>query len=282
MARRGRRTRAPPPPPRAPAGRRCAGARPACAGRGRRPGPGRSGPARAAPRHSTVHEPMPGIARSAPPAPLVVGVAQVDAPLATSRAARRSASARPAERSKDSSSAGAVPASAAALGRSRSVVAGAPRPSAAHDPPLDPGGARVLDQLLADRPGQRLERLRPARRAQPGRAAHERADQRVGAEAAVERREVVVDAEREAHPRERDLAGAARARPRRRSARCARRPARRARAPAAPRRAAAARARRRARRITPSAPPPGSRSGQRGSSSTRRSQMPGRSCTARH
>jgi hypothetical protein len=36
------------------------------------------------------------------------------------------------------------------------------------------------------------------------------------------------------------------------------------------------------RRATPSAPPPGSRNGQRDSSSTRRSQTPGNSVTAGH
>ena len=49
-------------------------------------------------------------------------------PVATSRAARRSASARPAERSKLCSSAGAVPATRAASGRSRRPVAGQARP----------------------------------------------------------------------------------------------------------------------------------------------------------
>ncbi len=77
------------------------------------------------------------------------------------------------------------------------------RPARAHrrdDPPLNRGRALVLDQLLADRPRQRLERLGTSAGAQPRPRAHGASDQRVVGELAVEAAQIVVDAEREAHP----------------------------------------------------------------------------------
>ena len=198
---------------RAPAGhRRCAAARRACAGRGRRPEPGRSGPARAA------RGTRPSSCRS--PASRAAAASRARdrrragrcARAATSRAARRSASARPAERSKDSSSAGAVPASVSALGTSRSGVRGSRAPATlaepADDAPLDRGRTRVLDQLLADRPGERLERLGTPRRAQPGARRTAAPISGSSRKRAWNWREVIVDAEREAHPLERDAADA--------------------------------------------------------------------------
>jgi hypothetical protein len=82
-------------------------------------------------------------------------------------------------------------------GAQRAAAGRSPVP--AHDPPLDRRGAARLDQLLADRPGERLEWLRPAPRAQPGRAADHGPDERVPAKAAVELAQVVVRAQREAH-----------------------------------------------------------------------------------
>ncbi|CAA9510900.1 MAG: hypothetical protein AVDCRST_MAG53-2602 [uncultured Solirubrobacteraceae bacterium] len=83
-----------------------------------------------------------------------------------------------------------------------------PRPRAArapapNDPAFDLHGAPIVDELLADRPGQRLERLRTAGDAQVRRAAHRRPDQRVEAKPLVEGAQVIVDPEREAHPRDR-------------------------------------------------------------------------------
>ena len=95
----------------------------------------------------------------------------------------------------------------------RQIAQGAPGRAPAEtgdDAPLDHRGALELDQLLADRPGERLERLRPARRAQARQRADRPTDQRVTAKAAVELADVVVDPEREAHPRERDRAEPAR------------------------------------------------------------------------
>ena len=86
------------------------------------------------------------------------------------------------------------------MGASRRPVSGQRRPSRADQPALDRRRALVLDQLLADRPGQRLERVRPAGDAQPGVGAHRAADQRIEAEALVERPQVLVDPEREPHP----------------------------------------------------------------------------------
>ena len=60
------------------------------------------------------------------------------------------------------------------------------------EPALDRGGALGLDQLLGDRPGERLERLGPPPRPQPRLAPDHRADQRVAPERAVELRQVVV------------------------------------------------------------------------------------------
>ena len=84
---------------RAPAGRRSAGARRASGRRGRRPA---AVVAALAVQREHLDRPAPdaGDRAQPPPAALVVGRAQVDAAAATSRAARRSASARPARRSK--------------------------------------------------------------------------------------------------------------------------------------------------------------------------------------
>ena len=90
--------------------------------------------------------------------------------------------------------------------------AGAPAAVASHDPPLDRRGAAGLDQLLADRPGERLERLRPPPRPHPRLPPDDRADQRIPPEAAMELAQVVVGAEREAHPLDRDCARLARSR----------------------------------------------------------------------
>src|SRR5918992_3827594 len=68
------------------------------------------------------------------------------------------------------------------------------------DPTLDLGGPPRLDQLLADRPRQGLERLRPAPRTQPRPHPDDGADQRIAPEAGVELAQVVVHPEREAHP----------------------------------------------------------------------------------
>jgi hypothetical protein len=67
------------------------------------------------------------------------------------------------------------------------------------DPPFDGLGALGLDELLADGPGERLEGLGAADRAQVRAIAHRAPDERIRAEAVIERAQVVVDAQREAH-----------------------------------------------------------------------------------
>src|SRR6185437_7653827 len=91
-------------------------------------------------------------------------------------------------------------------------AAGAAAAVAKHQPPLDARRALGLDELLGDRPGQRLERLGPPQRPDPWAAPDHRAEQRVAFERAVEVPEVVVDPQREAHALDRvggGLAGAA-------------------------------------------------------------------------
>src|SRR5207302_7833742 len=86
--------------------------------------------------------------------------------------------------------------------RARRVPGGAARAAAAVAPcerALDAGGALRLDQLLGDRPGERLERLRAALRPDPRLASDDRAEQLIAPELRVERRQVVIEAEGEAH-----------------------------------------------------------------------------------
>ena len=128
-------------------------------------------------------------------------------PPATSRATSRRAIARRAARSVDSSSAGARPAITAAQGTSRRArrTLSQVRPPATDDAALDASGADRLDQLVGDRPGQRLPRPGPSPRAKVRAPPQQRAEQRFAAKAAVEVGEVVVHAEGEAHPLDRDL-----------------------------------------------------------------------------
>ena len=180
-------------------------------------------------------------------------------PLATSRAARRSASARPARGRSDCSSRRRAAASVPALGRSRSPRALAAAAEPRDDPALDRGRARELDELLADRPGERLEGVRAARaRADPGRARSDGADQRVIAEALRNGRRssstpsakrIRAIASSRPRARRRQLPSARRAGPRDRA-----RAARRARRRAGPRRGAGAPGRRRGAAATPSVP----------------------------
>ena len=135
-------------------------------------------------------------------------------PAAIWRATAGSAIERFGERPSRSSSAGARPAISAA---ERHVAQRPSRGSRAR--PQRPtmrrsicGRPPALDQLLDDRPGERLPRPGAAPRPRPGAAADQRAEQRVAAEAAEELAEVVVDPEREAHPLRR-LERAAAARP---------------------------------------------------------------------
>lgn len=67
------------------------------------------------------------------------------------------------------------------------------------DPALDRSGALVLDQLLADRPGKRLEGLGPAHDAQPRATPNRGPEERVVGEAAIEVAQVIIDTERKAH-----------------------------------------------------------------------------------
>ena len=120
-------------------------------------------------------------------------------PLATSWAARRSAMARLATRPHDSISAGARPGQPGGRGRVAQGPAGAAAAEAVDQPPLDLDRALAVDQLLADRPGERLEGLGAAARPQPGAAADHGPDQPVALEGGVELGEVVVEPEREVH-----------------------------------------------------------------------------------
>ena len=91
-------------------------------------------------------------------------------------------------------------------GRRAARWASIARPERADDPRLDLGRpSRGLDELFADRPGERLERHRAPRDPQPGRTARRGPDQRVVAVQVVEGPQVVVDAEGEAHARDREL-----------------------------------------------------------------------------
>ena len=209
--------------------------------------------------------PDPGIARRRRQPRSWSGASRSTRPAATSRAARRSASARPAERSQACSS--RRRARRQALGRRHVAQAGAraAAPQAGHDPALDRRRALELDQLLGDRPGQRLERARGGARA-GGARAQRAADQRVEAEALVEGPQVVVDAEREAHARDR-LPATARVGPawRVNSTRGRPRAGGRPRRPARPPTCSRRRGTPSRWRATPSRPPwRGSRNGQRG------------------
>ncbi len=80
-----------------------------------------------------------------------------------------------------------------------------PRPPAADDATLDPDRPVGLDQLADDRSGQGLPGPDSASRPEAGQAPDQRPNQWVTAKAAMELAEVVVDAEREAHPLDRQL-----------------------------------------------------------------------------
>ena len=208
---------------------------------------------------------MPGIARSAAARP-----ARRRSARATSRAARRSVSARIGARPAATSSAGAAPATAAAAGMSRRPVCGQRRPERGDQVALDRDRALERDQLLGDRPGERLPRLGPPPHAQRRICAHRAADQRVVAEALVERPQVVVDA---------GARSASAARPTRAASSEALRPhedhavgdraASRRRAPAPRRGAAAAGAPLPRRRSSPSSEPPPRRNGHGGCTTSR-------------
>jgi len=85
-------------------------------------------------------------------------------------------------------------------GRVAQPGARAAHPQLRDHPALDRDCVLELDQLLADRVGQRLPRQRRAADAELRRGADRPADHRVVAERVVERAQVVVDAGREAQP----------------------------------------------------------------------------------
>ena len=197
-------------------------------------------------------------AQPRPAAPRSRARSRSQRPEATSRATLTSASARPADSRRPAAAPAprppSVPRARQVAQRPRPVPRRRPAPQPPHDRALDLRGAHVLDQLLADRPRQRLERLDPAHRPQVRARPHRRPDQRVVAEAVVERPQ--------RRRRRRTRPASARSPPRRRRPP---RPARRSRPdrppaarpaprPARPRRAPAAPARRRAVAATPSIP----------------------------
>jgi len=144
--------------------------------------------------------PDPGDRAQPAPAPLVVGGAQVHAAagdLARGAAQRQRAAGGEVEALQQGGRRGGE---AVGGGQVAQPGGGAPAAEPPHDPSLDRDRAVELDELLCDRPGQGLERVGPAVDAQPRPVAHRRADQRVRAEPLVERAQVVVEPEREAHP----------------------------------------------------------------------------------
>ena len=78
---------------------------------------------------------------------------------------------------------------------------------AVRERPCDVAGALGVDQLLDDRPRQRLERLRLAQHAQLRARLHDPAEERVGTVGAMERLEVVVEREHEPQAFDRDARG---------------------------------------------------------------------------
>src|SRR5207244_7222801 len=80
------------------------------------------------------------------------------------------------------------------------LAAGAAAPVAPGQVALDADRPLRLDQLLGDRPRQRLEGLGAADGPDPRLAPDHRAEQGVAAEGALEREDVVIHPEREAHP----------------------------------------------------------------------------------
>ena len=193
------------------------------------------------------------------PAALVVGRAQVGAPggdLARGPAQRQRAARGEVERLQ--ARRGRRPASVA---RRRQVAQPGARaasgPCVQHDPPLDRRGALELDQLLADRPRQRLERVGAPAHAQvaAGRGPSARSAGRRGSgrrTGAGRRRRRARSASARWPPRRRR-----RARPRRRTRRAPPTAGPRGPRRARPRRAAAACSTEPTRRCTPSIPPPG-------------------------
>jgi hypothetical protein len=136
---------------------------------------------------------MPLISAQAAPPPLVLGIEQVDAaachlaryaderPGATGREVRRLELRRRlrGQRSGARSIAHRAPV--------------APPAEPGNQPALNRRGALELDQLLTYGPGQGLERVGPTGRAQPRRRAYGWSNQRVEAEAVIERLEVLID-----------------------------------------------------------------------------------------
>ena len=143
---------------------------------------------------------MPGIARRRRQPGRGSAACRSTRPAATSRAALTRASARPGAQVHGLQPRGRDPGHGARRGDVAQAGVRAPRPVAADDPPLDRGRALVLDELLADAPRERLERLGTSHRPQPRRAPDRRADERVEAEALAEGRQVVLGAERARHP----------------------------------------------------------------------------------
>ena len=198
-ARMERRTRRPRPRWRAPAGpRHCGAGRPASNTPDRRQGSWSSLPWPVSPSIWIVQLPIPRMARSRRQPRSWSASNRSTRPLATSRAARTNAIDLPADKSSDSSLAGACAASTAAAGASRISLHGHRRPSRAISRRWIAAARLELDQLLADRPGQRLERLGLPPDPQPRIRTDRAPDQRIEPEPLVERLDVLVDAERRA------------------------------------------------------------------------------------
>ena len=162
--RRARRSRAPRRPWRA--GRGAPGGPRASRRPGLRREAGRRAPGPWKASDSTVQAPMLGIVSRR--RQLGSCAARSTRPEATSRAARIVARARLPASPQASSSAGERPARRSGEGGARSVPQALAAPVAPDEPALDRRCAARLDQLLADRPHERLERLGPAPRPQPG------------------------------------------------------------------------------------------------------------------
>ena len=166
------------------------------------------------PQRHHLHGPRadPGDPPQAPPAALVIGVPQVDPSarhLPGDTCQRQRAGAGEVEGLKQRRRGPGQRrrrrqiAQVARTARRRRHTPAGPAPSEpSHHTALDLRGALVLDQLLAHRPRERLERLRAASDPQPRTHAHGASDQRVIREAAVKGAQSLVDPERESHPRD--------------------------------------------------------------------------------
>ncbi len=155
-------------------------------------------------KHLNGPSPDPGNRKQPPPATLVIGPMQIDAPPRNfAGGTHERARTRPTE-IKRLQERGRNPGKGV---RRRHITQRNPItphttwPKAPDEPTLDRSSPLKLDQLLADRPSKRLKRLGPAPNAQPEPATNRSPDQGIIAEARVKGTQVIVNPKREAHAR---------------------------------------------------------------------------------